>query len=480
MILLSVFIMLALQGWSQTTVTNKGTDITTKGNIYIKGSYVNGPSNLAKIANGGTIFIQDSIVNKSQNHVFITNRGKVVLNGQGQQVIAGDSAIHFHKLEVNKPANEVVLNQNIKVRDSLTLTNGNVFLNGKTIDLDTAGRLAGEKNTSRVYGNTGKLTARKFIDSSRARISNNQAGLGIYISTKAQFGKVDIERGHVQQNYGGDTSIHRYYNFIPVNTLNTGKIDTLKIAYLDDSETIEGESNYKIYSSNDNGIEWRNKGGFVDTANNFVTTTTVSPPEIGRARFSIFATENFATCLPNDPKYISAVFLVSTTVYDGDSTHFVQLTSPDPTAYSWNFGDGTITNAEDSPYHIFQLINADTTQYQVAMTVTNGLCSDTRKKNIKVVPKPALKIGQSLFIGFESINSYPNPTEGYFNLDVVITNDSEISIRVMNMQGKLLEERIVKTTKAREDFDLSNYNSGMYYVQVKVGEEMRVVKMIKL
>lgn len=477
-LMLVFFIVSMKTGWAQTTITNKGTDITNKSNIYIKGNYVHGPSSNASIANGGTIFIQDSIINHSPNHVFVTNSGKVILNGSSKQYITGDSSIHFYHLVIHKPQEEVVLKQNILVRDSLTLIKGNIFLNGSTIHLDTAGRLSGESNISRIYGSNGLVTARRFIDSSRAGLSDNIAGMGIYVSTKEQFGYVNIERGHEAQAYSGDTSVLRYFNFIPVNQWATGVIDTLKIAFLDE-EIISGEGSYKIFSSDDNGLEWRNKGGFADQQNNYVTSATVSPPEVGKARFTIFTTENYATCLPNDPNYISAVFLVSTMVYAGDSTHFVQLTSPDPLVYAWDFGDGITNKTDFSPYHIYQLVNSDTSLYLASMTVTNGLCSDTRKKKINVVPKPALKAGHSLFIGFESVNLYPNPSEGFFNLDVKLTGDSEIIIKVMNMQGKFLEERIVRTAKAREDFDLSSYSSGMYFVQIKAGDDIRVVKLVK-
>lgn len=477
--LLCIFSLAATTALAQTTVSNKGTDITNRGNTIYLGSYINGTSPNARVANSGTIYIKDSLVNTSPNHVFVTRKGKVVFNGEGLQVISGDSSVHFNQLEVNNPFSELRLNQNIQVSDSLIFTKGSIFLNGNVIDLDTAGILVGESNSNRVYGRSGAIKTRRFIDHNRANLSENLAGLGLYLSTKEQFGYVLIERGHQEQVYAGDTSIYRYFSFTPVSNA-TGLIDSLKIAYFD-WETIAGESNYKIYSSVDNGVEWRNKGGFVDTANNFIVTTTVSPPEIGKATFSIFSTENFATCQPNDPNYISAIFLVATTVLNGDSTHFVQLTAPAPTTYTWNFGDGTIDNSTYSPYHRYYLIDDSTaSEFPVTMTVTNGLCSDTRKKIIRVVPRPPLKLDHPMYAGLEWVHLYPNPAQQLFHLEVKSVSDEEVTIRIVNVQGETLEERKVMASQLNEAFDLSHYTPGMYFVKLQLGEEMRVVKLVRM
>jgi len=461
--------------WAQTTITNKGVEITnTKSTIYINGNYSNEAN--ASIANGGTIYISGDITNNSDTCLFTTRAGKVLLNGVSPQNISGNVSIQFYNLEIDKFSNEVQLQQTIQVHKQLLLSNGNLFMNGHTIELDTAGFLEGENENKRVYGD-GLLRAKRFIDSSRARLVINQAGLGLYISTKEQFGYVMIERGHQQQSYNGDTSIFRYYNFQPLTVGNKGLIDTIKLAYLS-SETVGEEKDYKVYALPDFGAQWKNKGGQVDEVNHFVLSTTVSPPEIGRARFSVFSTENNATCLPNDPSYISAVFLVSTNVYAGDSTHFVQLTSPEPTSSSWNFGDGVIGN-EFSPFHIYQLESEDSIQYKISMTVSNGVCSDTRNKYITVHPKPALKSQEDMFIGFTNVNLYPNPGSGTFNVEYKLAGNAEVFISVMDLQGKMIERRSLQINDTKEYFDLSSYGAGMYYVKLQAGEDTRVLKMVK-
>jgi hypothetical protein len=468
------FCLLNVVSWGQVTVTNKGVSITnTQSSIYFNGDYIH--DSTSTIANGGSMYFRNNVVNTSNNRMFVTDAGRVVIDGNQLQTISGDSAINFYKLEINKASNNLILSQNIRVSDTLNMVSGNIDLNTHEIDLGTSGELYNETENSKVFATTGKIIAIRYID--HPKLSENIAGLGLFISADELFSNVLIVRGHEQQTSNGDTSIFRYYNFIPQNAGITGLIDTLKFSYFT-SETVQGEYLYKVYASLNDATNWSNKGGLVDTANNFVITTTIAPPELGKFRASIFPIESFATCLPNDPNFISAVFLVSTNAIDGDSVRFIQLTNPVPTDFSWNFGDGDLSN-EYSPIHIYNLSDPSVSnQYQVTMTVTNGLCSDTRKKNVTVNPATTTPKLAGLFNGIEYFNLYPNPNDGNFNLEVKTTEESDIYIHVMDMQGKLIDTRHSRTASFKNTLNYQSLKAGLYFVKLQVAEEIRVIKMI--
>jgi hypothetical protein len=474
-IFLATLCSLTFRLYSQGTITNKGADITNLGNLYVKGNYENYYS--GRSANGGTIFIGKDIINYSDSTLFVTDTGRVVLNGLGIQNITGNKEIHLYDLTIDKQHGEVKLNNNIKVTDTLHLVNGNINLNGKNIDLVTKGTLYQEKNTSRVYGNSGLVKVAPYLGS--PLITFNIAGLGLYMASQTTTGVTKIERGHYEQNSNGDTSIFRYYNIYASDSL---VIDSIKINYFD-AEAIAGESTYKIYTSENNGIDWMNKGGKVDTINNYMLTSTITPPLLKNFRITIFPIENFATCLPTDPNYISAVYLVPTKgLLNGDSIHFVQLTNPQPASYVWDFGDLNSSVTEFSPIHVYHLqVDTIATAYLTSLKVTNGICSDTRKKKVLVNPIPPQKVGfTNTFITFKNINLYPNPSTGFVNLEIDISTDADILIDVTDTQGKSLYKKTINATSVKEGLNINQLDSGIYYIKLTTGEDMRVLKMVKL
>jgi hypothetical protein len=472
--------MIAILSYSiisaQIAITNKGVSITnTQSSIYFNGDYVH--DSISTIANAGSIYFRNDIVNTSNNRMFVTDAGRVVIDGNQIQTISGDSAINFYKLEINKASNNLILSQNIRVSDTLSMVSGNIDLNTHEVDLGTSGELFNESENAKVFATTGKIKALRYID--HPELSENIAGLGLFISADELFSNVLVERGNEQQTSNGDSSIFRYYNFIPLNAGITGLIDTLKFSYFT-SEAVQGEYLYKVYASLNDGTDWSNKGGLVDTANNFVITTTIAPPELGKFRTSIFPIESFATCLPNDPNYISAIFLVSTNAVDGDSVKFIQLTNPSPTDFSWNFGDGDLST-EYSPIHIYNLTDPSvSSQYQVTMTVTNGLCSDTRKKNVTIDPVSTSPKLAGLFNGIEFFNIYLNPNTGNFRIEVKTTEESDISIHIQDMQGRLIDNKFIRSSHYKDELNYNELSTGIYFIKLRVGEELRVLKMVKL
>jgi hypothetical protein len=465
---------ISLTGWSQFIVYNKGISITNaSSDIHIKGSYLN-ESN-GNIANGGRIYISEDLINNSNNAVFATKAGKVIFNGIVQQNIAGTSTINFFNLDINKPLGNILLGQNAIINDTLKLSRGSLNLNSKNIDLLGTGYLANENNANRIFGNSGLIKALRLFQ--HPGLSENIAGLGLYISSKDNFDTTYFERGHRIQTFSGDSSIYRYYNFTPTNP---GNIDTLKFSYLDNSETIPNEYLYKIFSSDNDGLLWKNKGGLIDTINNFVLTTTVSPPDLGKTRLSVFPTENFATCLPNDPNYISAIFLVSTQATNEDSVKFVQLSTPNPQSFTWNFGD-TRTATEESPFHVYHLsIDTIASSYPVTMTVTNGICSDTRKKTIQINPATNALRNMATFKGISFIQLFPNPNEGICNLEVSTFEVVDLLIDIIDSEGNSIHKIIRRTDNFNEPLNFDQFASGLYFLKVQAGNDQRVVKLVKI
>jgi PKD repeat protein len=134
------------------------------------------------------------------------------------------------------------------------------------------------------------------------------------------------------------------------------------------------------------------------------------------------------------------------------------------TSWNWNFGDG-FTSTLQSPSHIY---NADGS-YTLSLTVSDGSSTNTE---IKV---DYIKVGPSAIdeITSGSINLYPNPAEGFVQFD------SEIKIKQLSIYdhtGKLIVSKVVGAKSIK--INLETIKSGIYLVQISVGESLITKKLI--
>ena len=74
-----------------------------------------------------------------------------------------------------------------------------------------------------------------------------------------------------------------------------------------------------------------------------------------------------------------------------------------------------------------------------------------------------------------SINVYPNPSRGVFNVEIPNVDNAEISI--VTLTGKQVYSGT--TSQSITKVDLSNLAAGMYMVRVKTAEGLAVKKITK-
>ena len=75
--------------------------------------------------------------------------------------------------------------------------------------------------------------------------------------------------------------------------------------------------------------------------------------------------------------------------------------------------------------------------------------------------------------------AYPNPFSENFKLDVKTSSEEALQIKVYDMLGKLVENRILETTEV-EGFEVgSNYSSGVYNLIISQGDTVKTLRLIK-
>ena len=132
------------------------------------------------------------------------------------------------------------------------------------------------------------------------------------------------------------------------------------------------------------------------------------------------------------------------------------------TSYSWSFGDGG-TSTLGSPSHTYTTAGT----YIVILTGTLGNCSTSTAITINVGYTGLEEVNLE-----ESVNLYPNPSNGEFNLSLNFAIEQDVEIRIFNTIGELLASRTMNNTSSSVvEFNLNNNAEGFYFVSIKTNNK---------
>ncbi len=142
--------------------------------------------------------------NWSNSGTYTPGTGTIIFNGTNgsNQTITNSSGETFYNLTVNKSTAVVQLLNNISVTNQLTISGGDLDLNGKTVSLGTTGTLS-ESAGNTVKGTSGTISCSN--SNLNAPSYYNMGGLGAIITSGANMGSTTITRGHAVQ-YGNGMS----------------------------------------------------------------------------------------------------------------------------------------------------------------------------------------------------------------------------------------------------------------------------------
>lgn len=194
---------------------------------------------------------------------FLILNGSIEYNGTSPQIISAVN-INYANLKINNAAG-VIMNTDFSISGLLSISNGDLNLNGYDITLLDSARLQ-ESPGNTLMGDSGSISTTRFINSPYL---SDIGGLGIIITSYANFGMTTISRKHgVQFVDTGKASVSRFFDISPSN--NSALNANLIFRY-DNSEidTLQ-ESSLGLYSSTDGGTSYVYEGGVVDTSNNMI------------------------------------------------------------------------------------------------------------------------------------------------------------------------------------------------------------------
>jgi hypothetical protein len=135
----------------------------------------------------------------------------------------------------------------------------------------------------------------------------------------------------------------------------------------------------------------------------------------------------------------------------GAVVDFTSVSWFEPTAWWWDFGDGSAGSTERNPTHTFPSTGA----YNVCLQVSNANGSDTKCKTVWVTSTSTTQPVEDGFV------VYPNPTTGQLTLSGLPYG--AVYVHITDALGRTC----LQQTIADGQVDLSSQPAGLYFVQVR-------------
>lgn len=173
-------------------------------------------------------------------------------------------------------------------------------------------------------------------------------------------------------------------------------------------------------------------------------------------------------CVGNKPVVITVFpnpnISISTTSAVSCPGSTVVLTASGASSYTW--GSGATTNT-------IVISPTISTTYSVSGTSSNG-CLGNATYNQIVTPCVGI---EELLSNSETIDIYPNPNNGHFNMIISTLNGQEAHLEITDMSGRIVLK--LSTAEQITPINIENISSGIYFYSITVGNAIKKGKVIK-
>ncbi|MFN5182398.1 MAG: T9SS type A sorting domain-containing protein [Bacteroidota bacterium] len=154
------------------------------------------------------------------------------------------------------------------------------------------------------------------------------------------------------------------------------------------------------------------------------------------------------------------------------------------TSNNWSLVDSVVNNGFGLWYDI-NPPQGDTLKYfievinPVSCTSSRGIINTTRS-NIRNIPAPPVGVGISE-IDASSIKIFPNPANQSFQMEMFVREKAQMTIMLYDVRGRQIiqTQRVLTSGKNKETVNISELESGVYFINVQVGEKIFRTKLVK-
>lgn len=203
------------------------------------------------------------------------------------------------------------------------------------------------------------------------------------------------------------------------------------------------------------------------------TTQTLNVNASGTYKVTVTDAHN---CVSKDSAVVVKVLnpVASFTTSSSAFTVTVNNTSQNGTSYYWDFGDGNSSTQENPGPHVYSFW-PENKEYSIKLVVTNRCGSDS------VTVKAKTSVGVEELADGSQLDVYPNPVVNDLKLDINTARAQEVGVKILNVNGQQVFERNIGTINGASNvrLDVSGLAKGVYFVNVTLGEEVVVYRILK-
>ncbi len=153
-------------------------------------------------------------------------------------------------------------------------------------------------------------------------------------------------------------------------------------------------------------------------------------------------------------------------VMDDGSVLFTDLSTNDPTGWSWDFGDGNSSD-EQNPEHTY----AESGTYTVCLTASNGAGSDESCEEVDV---SIVSVGQADPQAAQLI-IFPSPASGPARLMLKGLEGERLSLHCFDALGRQVWQQQLQSAPAVVELPAQRLSPGLYRLMARFADGQRVV-----
>ncbi|MFP9115153.1 LamG-like jellyroll fold domain-containing protein [Flavobacterium sp. RHBU_3] len=223
------------------------------------------------------------------------------------------------------------------------------------------------------------------------------------------------------------------------------------------------------------------KYGFFSVQHPSGSNTAQQDATYGNVTFNASASVVFSLAEFLGPQAPVTDFVASqVTVAPGQTVSFTDLSTNNPTSWSWTFEGGEpATSTEQNPTVTYPTAGT----YTVTLATTNVAGNDTETKTEYILVEETN--GTDNPIAADGVKVYPNPTQGRVTIELnSATTGDNVTVAVYDLLGReILSKGNIKTTGTGQkiELDLSAYaGEQVFIVRVNMGNATGAYKLLKV